>query len=238
MSYRCEHGKDSDICAQCWEERNLESRIMNEPTELQKAIEEVERLKLTHPNSWGVYLGQFYCDELLTAAKQLEAAHTSFDERGASLVKLQGMLEALQKENEALTRSIQDWQSIAETNKLALESMTKERDELQKAYLTVKGWAHRLEYKLIALMEKCEEAAAEEPAGSFADNLVGMMNELDVNNCHTANLLADLESSREENTKMREALSEMAYGSHAFNSRLIARNALSITTTDNCKEGK
>lgn len=39
MSYRCEHGKDSDICVQCWEERNLEPRIMNEPTPLQKVID-------------------------------------------------------------------------------------------------------------------------------------------------------------------------------------------------------
>lgn len=39
MSYKCEHDKDSDICAQCWEEKNLEPRTMKEPTELQQAVE-------------------------------------------------------------------------------------------------------------------------------------------------------------------------------------------------------
>lgn len=36
MSRRCEHGKDSQICVLCWEEANLEPRIMNEPTKLTK----------------------------------------------------------------------------------------------------------------------------------------------------------------------------------------------------------
>jgi hypothetical protein len=67
-----------------------------------------------------------------------------------------------------------------------LTEVEKERDENHKAYQTVKDWAHRLEYKLIALMEKCEAAAMEQPPGSFPDTLVGMMNDLDVKNCDMA----------------------------------------------------
>lgn len=125
--------------------------------------------------------------------------------------------------------------------KLSLEAMTKERDDLQKAYLTVKGWAHRLEYKLIALMDKCEEAAAEEPAGSFPDNLIAMMNELDVNNCDTAKLLELLESTRNENAKMREALKLISTCYQEIECQRIARKALSTTpptTGGNSKEGK
>lgn len=41
MSHKCEHGRDSDVCVECWEEKNLEPRMTmtNEPSELDKAIE-------------------------------------------------------------------------------------------------------------------------------------------------------------------------------------------------------
>lgn len=42
MSYRCEHGKDSDVCVQCWEEKNLELK----PTNYALAAQERDSLKL------------------------------------------------------------------------------------------------------------------------------------------------------------------------------------------------
>jgi hypothetical protein len=96
---------------------------VNEPTGLEKAISTVDICRrLGEMECFGICYPDWVVSELLSAAKQLEAIHTSFNERGAALVKLQGMLEALQKENEALTHSVQDWQSISETLKLALES--------------------------------------------------------------------------------------------------------------------
>lgn len=203
---------------------------MSEPTTLQKAVEAAERLKAKLPLAWYEKLGIYFGEELLSAAKQLEAVHTSFNERGASLVKLQGMLEALQAENEVLMlRSVlamhiadgdESWEKAlcdcpmldsVYSLKLALEAMTKERDERSRS--------------VCRLMAE-----------------------------HTE-LKEQLQSTRVENARMREALKKCFYylgseiGRKSLNqssndgtqklSREIAEilDALS-TTTDNSKEGK
>lgn len=43
-----------------------------QPTELDKAIEATERIKKKYPLSWGAYLGQYFLDQLLLAAKRVQ----------------------------------------------------------------------------------------------------------------------------------------------------------------------
>lgn len=56
----------------------------------------------------------------------------------------------------------------------------KRTNEVEAAFESVRGWAHRLEQKIVAILDACEEAAKELPAGSFPDNLIAMSNNMDL----------------------------------------------------------
>lgn len=110
MSYRCEHGKDSDICVQCWEEKNLEPKIMNclkcgkancncggiiitnSQTPLQKAIEELDPYLFHDKHGWNESFKKSI-RTVIAAAKQLDGLQDAF-------IKQHEQLEALQTENE------------------------------------------------------------------------------------------------------------------------------------------
>lgn len=82
MSRRCEHGKDSQICVLCWEEANLEPRIMNEPTELQKVVERLENEMSLEHHDTGSEIPCFRDDinKVLYVAKQLPALQKENEE--------------------------------------------------------------------------------------------------------------------------------------------------------------
>lgn len=103
MSYKCEHGKDSDICVQCWEEKNLESKIVNEQTELNKL-----KVICIHP--------MLMQDEIKNKQTKLQMAiervalGTRYDTNIATedielVLSAAKQLETLQNENEMLRRA-------------------------------------------------------------------------------------------------------------------------------------
>lgn len=152
-------------------------------------------------------------DAFINQHKQLEAVHTSFSERGAALVRLQGMLEALKKENEVLMlRSVlamhiadgdESWEKAlcdcpmldsVYSLKLSLESITKERDKRSRS--------------VCRLMAE-----------------------------HTE-LKEQLQLTRAENVRMRKALNDIKVRSFSTSAVYkIAFDTLFPTTTDNSKEG-
>lgn len=135
MSYRCEHNKDSDTCVQCWEETNLEPRIMNEPTPLQKAVERtysyLNEGRQPHPLD---------IQELLTAAKQLEALQAEHDAMRIDFESLtirsnQFLSErnVLQKENKELRLKLVNRNSWAREVQQAAKVIEQGRDSLKLA---------------------------------------------------------------------------------------------------------
>lgn len=134
MSYKCEHGKDSDICVRCWEEKNLELKSMSEPinveakyphsepTPLQKAVEELQKLITFRRNLLLPDLN--WMTITLSAAKQVEALQADNEalssERDdlkerfpttAQIMVYYSLLKkykALQKENEELKNKFSD----------------------------------------------------------------------------------------------------------------------------------
>jgi len=56
----------------------------------------------------------------------------------------------------------------------------KRTKQTEDAYESVKDWAHRLEQKVVAMLDACEDAAKDLPAGSFPDNLIALSNSMDL----------------------------------------------------------
>jgi len=128
MSHKCEHGKDSDICVQCWEEKNLEPKDMTtpnqkeesrnavkaalnvpSPTELDKAIEQTELYKSKPYGGWVIPQSTV---DILLAAKRAQELEQQFTAR--SNAELLGETERCQ----------------FEAMKVRLKDVEKERDEL------------------------------------------------------------------------------------------------------------
>lgn len=117
MSYKCEHAKDSDGCVECWEERNLKLRIMNEPTELQKAVDSTA-LRVDHAEYEDDEFDLFKVSqvkELLSAAKQLSALQKENEDLQLKLVnrnswarKVQQAAKVLEQERDSLTAALKE----------------------------------------------------------------------------------------------------------------------------------
>lgn len=92
---------------------------MTEPTPLQKAI---ERLKNTMGED-GLPWEKEDCLTISNAAKQTEALQTTNKAYADTLSTCADTIFALQKENEALTHSVQDWQAISESTRAENQRM-------------------------------------------------------------------------------------------------------------------
>lgn len=70
---------------------------------------------------------------------------------------LKSQVEELKVRNYALDGAMQDWQDISESLKSALESMTKERDDMRFSYDNSFKGAEAFKNKLVAALEQLEE---------------------------------------------------------------------------------
>lgn len=56
-----------------------DTKFPSQPTELDKAIKAAERTARKYPLSWGAYLGQYFMEQLLLAAKRLKEVEKAKD---------------------------------------------------------------------------------------------------------------------------------------------------------------
>lgn len=155
------------------------------PADLAKAIEEVKSYFDRPGHNWQAWFKKA-CDTVIISAKQVqefqESAHYA-----------NGVADLAMKHRNTAEKQVQELQE--------------QKDNATNAYQSVKNWAHRLEAKLVAIMDMCEEAAKEEPAGSFPDNVIAMLNEFD---------MKQLEQSSRDDKALIYAAEDLVRASHCM----------------------
>lgn len=210
MSYRCEHGKDSDICVQCWEEKNLELKPMNELIPLQKAVKRVtNELNINSPDSGEDPSFANDVKELLTAAKQLDGLQDAFIKQHEQLKALQTENEKFRAQHKATEEFLFDSICI---NKVKHDTSEEgcvycKCDSLKSALkVTLKTFDER-GAALVMLQGMLEAMTKERDFEAWHHNLeqTGLKTQLEIVTHNCTILKSDLKSTRAENVKMREA---------------------------------
>lgn len=189
---------------------------MSEPTPLQRAIDRV-RLKLMPFSDTSGFDFEEIVKQLEALQVELETAKA--DRNKAALHERQKclpQLEALEKENEELKRLESEWLiNDRDSLKSALEAMTKERDELKQRLLELSDSPQGDFIVERQKLQGCERQLKETEVA--LESMTRERDEMENELSHNALILLSfqtqrdeakeqLESTRAENAKMREAL--------------------------------